>query len=96
MALTQSRLIGGALDWLRPFDKLDFGILEPLARQGISVTWMYNSVIAACRTPTTTCSYFFQNNNFNNLASHAAEKMAKVQVNITGTFLNKAYSFWRD
>jgi hypothetical protein len=38
---------------------LDFGILDPLARQGISVTWMYNSVIAACRTPTTTCSYLF-------------------------------------
>jgi len=38
---------------------LDFGIFGPLARQGISVTWMYNSVIAACRTLTTTCSYFF-------------------------------------
>jgi hypothetical protein len=46
------------------------------------MTWAYNSVIAASRTLTTTCSYFSYSNNFNDLAFYTTEEMAKVKYNI--------------
>jgi len=57
--------------------------MPPLARQGISVTWAYNSVIAASRTLTTTCSYFSYSNNFNKLALYTTEEMSKVETDIS-------------
>ena len=73
-------LIGLLSEYLEPSDRLDFGIFAPLARQGISITWAYNSVIAASRTLTTTCSYFSYSNNFNDLAFYTTEEMAKVEI----------------